>query len=93
MLAAFNFKKWFRRSLNCEQANAFILEYVEGTIPSKTRTAFESHMDMCPTCGPYFEQYQETVALVRETGEDLPKPPEELIEFTLSFLRKHIEEQ
>ncbi|MFQ5570913.1 MAG: anti-sigma factor family protein [Rhodothermales bacterium] len=89
MLALRTFRHWFRRPLNCEDVNRFIVDYLEETIPPRTRARFETHISKCPTCGPYFQQYLQTVELVSEAGTIHPDPPEKLVEATLSFLREH----
>ncbi len=85
-------KQWFRRPLTCEDVNQFIIDYLEGTIPPRTRTRFEAHLENCDCCGAYFEQYLQTVDWVREDGSAQIEPPEELIEVTLHFLREHYSE-
>jgi anti-sigma factor RsiW len=76
----------FRRPLNCEQANAFILDYLENRLDAGTRTQFESHLTMCPGCAPFFEQYKQTIQLVHDDGQlDIPA---DLTAHALSFLRE-----
>lgn len=84
--------KWFRRPLSCEDVNQFIIDYLEGTIPARTRTKFEVHLAKCPNCGLYFEQYLQTVDLVRDDGALEMDLPEELVESTLHFLREHYDD-
>lgn len=76
--------------LSCEDANRFIIDYLEDTLPLRTRTRFEKHLSQCPLCTIYFDQYRRTIQLVREAGEDTPEPPAELVDLTLSFLRRHL---
>ena len=89
MLATQTLRKWFRRPLSCEDVNQFIIDYLEETIPPRIRSRFEAHISECPNCGPYFDQYLQTVELVKEEGTIQPEPPEELFELTLAFLREH----
>ena len=91
MLVIQTLRKWFWRPLSCEDANQFIIDYLEETIPPRIRRRFEAHISACPDCGPYFDQYLQTVELVKEQGTIQPQPPEELIELTLDFLREHCE--
>ncbi len=72
---------------NCEKVNQFLADYVEGTLNEKTRAQFQQHMDMCPCCGPYLDQYQTTIDMTH----DCPcvEAPPELVEHTLSFLRQN----
>ncbi len=76
----------FSRSLSCEEANAFIADYLEGRLDPTLRSRFEAHLHMCPACTPFLEQYKQTVELVRDDGQiDVPAG---LIEHTLSFLNE-----
>jgi predicted anti-sigma-YlaC factor YlaD len=76
-----------REPLSCEQVNAFLVAYLEGTLDVRTRTLFEAHIGACPVCSAYFDQYRSTIAMVKE--DPLPEPPQELVESTLAFLRTH----
>lgn len=80
-------KDWLGRPLSCQDVNRFLVEYFDGALPARTQNRFETHVAACPDCKPYFDQYRETIALVRETGAALPDPPEALVEATLAFLR------
>ena len=84
-------KSWLGYSLTCEEVNRFIIDYLEGILPPRPARLFEKHIAQCPNCGPYFDQYKTTVELVREQGEEVPDPPEELVEATMAFLKKHID--
>lgn len=74
--------------LSCEQANGFIIDYLEGRLPEETRSKFDAHMKMCPCCTPFLEQYQTVVRLVAEDGK--VEVPEDITEHTLKFLRANI---
>lgn len=73
---------------NCEKVNNFLAEYFEGTLPEKTRKQFEDHIGMCKCCGPYFDQYRDTIAMVKD-GQEI-KIPKELVEHTMVFLRSNV---
>ncbi len=82
-------KGWLNPSLTCEEVNHFIVEYLEGALPSRPRALFEGHIARCPNCRPFLDQYRQTIEMVREAGADVPEPPEELVEATMTFLRQH----
>ena len=92
MAALQTLKQWFRRPLTCEDVNQFIIDYLEETIPPRTRARFETHLKDCATCGSYFDQYLQTVDWIHEDGAAPIEPPEELVEVTLDFLRKHYDD-
>ena len=79
-------KTFFGMASTCEQVNDFIASYLDGALDERTTRLFEAHIQACSKCSQYLEQYNTTVDLVRESGQ-LDLPPE-LVEMTLSFLRK-----
>jgi len=80
-------KKLFGSVTNCQKVNDFLADYVEGTLPEKTVKQFEEHIGSCACCGTYFDQYRNTIDLIKE-GKEV-KIPAELAEHTMSFLRKN----
>ena len=80
----------FKPTLSCEDVNRFMVDYLEDRLDPKVRSQFEAHLAKCPNCEPYFEQYKTTINLVKEIND--VEPPEEVVEHTLEFLRKHTEE-
>lgn len=74
----------FRGEPSCQDINRFLVEYIDDELPLDTRKQFERHLDLCPSCRTYFEQYSETIRLVREDDVDIPAG---LAEHTLEFLR------
>ncbi len=81
-------KRWFNRSLSCKDVNAFLADYIEDALEPKTKKKFEQHINRCPNCHTYLDQYQATVSLLH--GQPKPAPPQELINHTLAFLRTHL---
>lgn len=73
------------RPLSCQQVNQFILDYLEGDMDEPTRVSFEAHMQNCPTCGSFLDQYRATTRLVRQADE-ITIPPA-VIDRTIDFLR------
>ncbi len=78
-------KSMFRPALTCADANAFIAEYIDDALDQKTRKSFKKHVEMCPNCSVFLEQYNSTIDLCRNDGK-VAAPPE-LVETTLEFLR------
>ena len=74
--------------LSCEQVNQFIIDYLEDNLSTPTKKKFEAHIKMCKKCSAYFDQYNDTVALVNENGQ--LEMPEDLAKLTLEFLREHL---
>jgi anti-sigma factor RsiW len=65
--------------MTCRELIAFLVSYLDGTLPAKERTRFEEHLTECPDCVGYLETYQATIRLgkdaYRDEGEaaDLPE--------------------
>jgi anti-sigma factor RsiW len=68
----------------CKKANDFLTDYVEGRLDEKTARLFEEHIELCPNCDEYLDQYRETVKMVKEIPET--EVPSELTEKTREFL-------
>ncbi|MEM8485146.1 MAG: zf-HC2 domain-containing protein [Bacteroidota bacterium] len=78
----------FRPMMSCEEVNDFILDYLEGRLPRETKLKFEKHLEMCPCCVPFLDQYKQTVEMVATEGQI--EVPADLAEHTLSFLREQL---
>lgn len=76
---------------SCRSVSAFLTDYVEGHLDQKTARRFEEHIDVCPNCRRYLDQYRETVSMVK----DLPPPPipAELEERTCAFIIQSLGKQ
>ena len=79
-------RRMLKRELTCEDANAFIASYLDGALDDKTAGRFRTHLNNCPACSGYLDQYRETVNLCQSNrGGDAPA---ELVAETLEFLRR-----
>ncbi len=68
--------------LTCEQMEAFVHDYQEGTLPEKQRRQFDFHLALCPMCAVFFETYPRSIELgqrVFETDGLPTQMPEELV--------------
>ena len=61
--------------MTCQEMTEFLDEYVSGDLAAEVRGRFEAHLMLCRDCVAYLRGYRETVALVRETGDDLAAEP------------------
>lgn len=91
MMVIHKIKRLLGRSLTCEEVNQIIVDYLEDDLPPRQKALFEQHIAMCQCCGPYLDQYRATIDMVKESGEAVPPPPEELVEATMMFLNKHLD--
>ena len=49
----------------CREFVDFIMEYLDGELPSDVHTPFERHISLCPACDRYLRQYRATVVAGR----------------------------
>jgi len=47
----------------CNQLVEVVTEYLEGTLGEDDRRRFEAHLEECPYCADYVEQFRETIAV------------------------------
>ncbi len=77
--------------MNCRECFEFILRYLDGELPADERRSFEIHMQRCPPCERYLEQYKVTVeagkAACAESTRVPDDVPEELIRAILKSRR------
>jgi anti-sigma factor RsiW len=66
----------------CNELVQVVTEYLEGTLAEEDRERFEAHLEECPYCVDYVEQFRETIAASGElTLESIaPKRRGELLE-------------
>ena len=73
-----------RRGLTCREVVDFLADYLEGTLSTVERAAFDTHVHECPECEAYLHGYRDTVRLAREVARDPEAPvpsdvPEDLV--------------
>jgi len=56
--------------LTCQELVELVTDYLEGALPPQERTRFEQHLDACPGCVTYVEQFRETIRLTGALRED-----------------------
>jgi anti-sigma factor RsiW len=75
-------------SVTCIELIAFLDAYVDEDLDADTRSSFDLHFLVCPSCRAYLDSYKETIDLARgaaEREEDLAHDaPPELIEAVLT---------
>jgi predicted anti-sigma-YlaC factor YlaD len=75
--------------LNCREVNRFLVAYLDRDMPEETLRSFDRHLSLCAHCRAYLDQYRATLDLTGEAGTLPEELPEELVETTLAFLKKH----
>jgi len=66
----------------CNELVEVVTEYLEGTLAEEDRQRLEAHLEECPYCVDYVEQFRETIAATGEmTLESIaPERRAELLE-------------
>ncbi len=78
--------------ITCGQFEAFLLDYLEGSLPPGQRRIFELHLAICRECRDYLAAYEETMKLEKQAFENPSAPlpetvPEDLITAVLEARR------
>jgi anti-sigma factor RsiW len=47
--------------LPCQELVELVTEYLDGRLPSRTRTRFDEHLARCSGCRTYIEQMRQTI--------------------------------
>jgi hypothetical protein len=58
--------------LKCREMSELVTDYLERTLPLRTRLGARWHLFLCPACQRYYAQMRETVRLL--VGRRLPPP-------------------
>ena len=76
--------------IDCEEFEAFIIDYVEESLPKRQRFVFDMHLKLCRECREYLRAYQNTMTLTK-AQTDIPfsemgmgDVPEDLIKAVLA---------
>ncbi|QYK48205.1 MAG: zf-HC2 domain-containing protein [Phycisphaeraceae bacterium] len=74
----------------CQECIDFLIDYLDGTLPAAKRTEFELHLELCPPCHRYLQQYQATIRLGQRAMEEQAAknpPPEALIKAIMAAMK------
>ena len=56
--------------MDCNELVEVVTAYLDGSLPADQRSAFEKHLEECPGCNRYLEQFRWTIALLGEMPEE-----------------------
>ena len=77
--------------MTCQELIEFLMDYVDGELPTGESRRFDDHLSRCPDCTNYLASYRETVRLgkmICQGEEGLPADiPEDLVEAILDARR------
>lgn len=79
--------------ITCAEFDAFIIDYLDGTLPKRQRAIFNFHLRMCRDCRTYLVSYRKTIEIGRavfDHAEDAISDdiPEALVHAILAARRK-----
>jgi anti-sigma factor RsiW len=75
--------------VNCRECAEFLADYLAGDLATEVRTTFERHLERCPNCVSYLEQYEATIRAGKAAFGEEPVAaevdfPEELVRAILA---------
>ena len=80
--------------INCEEFEAFIVNYLEGNLSRPQRIKFDMHLKLCRECRDYLQSYKATMNLTK-AQTDIPfskmgmgEVPEDLIKAVIAARNK-----
>jgi len=72
--------------IDCATFDAFIVDFIEGTLPWRQKAVFSIHLRMCRECREYLADYKSAMAVAAQqkdvpfSGMNMGDVPEDLIE-------------
>jgi len=75
--------------MTCREFVEFLMQYLEGELPSERQAIFDAHLAECPWCVVYMSNYRQTIQLGHAAFESTDEPipaevPYELIQAVLA---------
>lgn len=76
--------------LCCREVSEFLLEYFEQTLDPDVKAGFDAHVERCPNCATFLEQYRDTIIAgqLACTDAGIHDCPEELVKAVMAALGK-----
>jgi anti-sigma factor RsiW len=56
--------------LTCQELVELVTDYLDGALSRSDVARFESHLDVCPGCSTYVDQFRETIRLTGRLREE-----------------------
>ncbi len=71
--------------MNCKECTEFIQDYLTDELPASQRRIFEGHLQLCPPCLTFLDNYRKTLAIGKLCCEEPEEPlPEALVRAILA---------
>jgi hypothetical protein len=72
--------------ISCSQMVDYVMDYLNGSLPTDERQHFDGHLSYCPECVKFFETYKKTPEVSREALS--LEMPEKVRSEVRTFLRQ-----
>ena len=56
--------------MKCTQFVELVTAYLEDQLPADRRAEFEKHLELCPGCDRYLDQFRSTISLLGQLPEE-----------------------
>jgi len=78
-----------RPYLPCREIIAFLADYLDGSLAPETRSEFDRHLGVCPSCVAYLASYRDTIRMAKAASieADAGEPPEDLVKAIVASVR------
>jgi anti-sigma factor RsiW len=61
--------------MRCQEFVELVTSYLEGDLPDGERAEFERHMELCPGCQTYLDEFRTTLTLLGELPAEIISAP------------------
>lgn len=77
--------------MTCEEAIAFLADYLDGELRPDERARFDRHLAACEACTAYLKMYRETIRMAKAAAAapqlSVEEVPEDLVQVILASAR------
>ena len=71
--------------MNCKECTEFIQDYLTDDLPATQRRVFEGHLELCPPCLTFLDNYRQTLAIGKLCCDEQEEPlPDALVNAILA---------
>ncbi|MEO0420808.1 MAG: zf-HC2 domain-containing protein [Pseudomonadota bacterium] len=80
--------------LTCKELDEFLVDFLDGNLPLRTKLAMHLHLGLCKDCREYVRDYERAITLGRKAcstaeDEEVADVPEALVQTVLANLQSN----